>query len=71
MNCLLSLVDVNVKFSSHPGGEGGREGGRVGGREGGRELLFAILSNVFLALSGTPVNPQVYFLTIPAKCQDL
>ena len=59
-----------MNFSSPPGGEGGREVGWVGGR-GGRELLFAILSNVFLALSGTPVNPQVYFPAIPAKCQDL
>ena len=37
MNCLLSLVDVYVNFSSPPGGEGVREVGWVGGREGGRE----------------------------------
>ena len=56
-----------MNFSSPPGGEGGREGGRVGGRE----LVFAILSNVLLALSGAPVNPQPYFPAIPAKRQDL
>ena len=50
-------------------GRGGK-GGREGGREGRRELLFAILSNVLLALSGAPINPQAYFPAIPAKCQD-
>ena len=53
------------------GGEGGREELWEGGREGGRELLFAILSNVLLAQSGAPINPQAYFPAIPAKCQDL
>ena len=70
VNCLLSLMDVYVNFSSPPGGVG-REGGRSCGREGGRELLFAILSNVLLAQSGAPINPQAYFPAIPAKCQDL